>query len=197
MMRMLTLITLLAVTGLAQAFSIDELSQQLGKPTVVRGPFIQEKHLRALPVPLTSKGHFVLAKANGLLWLLSSPVQQDYRIDARGIARRDPGGWQVLPSRGGGAEQNQLFFAVLQGDSRQLQKDFELALQGDAQHWTLQLTPRSLLLKQIFTRIDISGGEYVERIQLAETQGDSTVLRMTNSTNSSNLSAAERADFAQ
>jgi hypothetical protein len=193
---LLVLIALLLASPLALAFGLDDLQQQLSQPAVVKGPFIQEKHLRALPQPLLSKGRFVLARDHGLLWLLQTPLHQDYRIDAQGIARRDPGGWQTLPSRSAGAEQNRLFFAVLQGDSSGLQRDFELALTGDAEHWQLRLTPRSLLLKQVFNRIDIAGGRFVERIELNETQGDSTVLRMPASTGAAALSDTERSDFA-
>ncbi|WP_043047219.1 MULTISPECIES: outer membrane lipoprotein carrier protein LolA [Pseudomonas fluorescens group] len=181
----------------AQAFDLQQLSDQLAKPSVIHGSFTQEKHLRALPQPLVSKGTFVLAKDHGLLWLLKTPLQQDYRINAQGIARRDANGWQPLPNKSAGAEQNRLFLAVLQGDSSGLQRDFELQLQGQAQQWKLTLTPRSLLLKQVFTRINIDGGELVHTIELLETQGDSTVLRMQDSTASHPLSAAEQHDFAQ
>ena len=187
---------LMLISPLTFAFGLEDLQKQLSKPAVVSGPFIQEKHLRALPQPLLSKGRFVLARDHGLLWLLQTPLRQDYRIDANGIARRDPNGWQTLPSRSAGAEQNRLFFAVLQGDRSGLQRDFELALTGTAQQWQLQLTPRSLLLRQVFTRIDISGGQFVERIELSETQGDSTVLRMPESRSAAALSDAERSDFA-
>jgi hypothetical protein len=44
----------------------------------------------------------------------------------QGIARRDANGWQTLPNKSAGAEQNRLFLAVLQGDSSGLQRDFEL-----------------------------------------------------------------------
>ena len=194
----------LAPTGLgvllsfsAQAFDLQQLSTQLAKPAVIHGQFIQEKHLRALPQPLTSQGTFVLAKDHGLLWLLKTPLQQDYRITAQGIARRDANGWQRLPGKSAGAEQNRLFLAVLQGDSSGLQRDFELALSGDAQRWHLTLTPRSLLLKQVFQQINIDGGELVQRIELLETQGDSTLLRMQDSTADQPLSDAEQHDFAQ
>lgn len=196
LLRGLLCIGLLAGCGLAQAFGLSDLSRQLSEPAVIKGPFIQEKHLRALPQPLVSKGRFVLARDHGLLWLLQTPLKQDYRLDAQGIARRDPAGWQRLPGKSAGAEQNRLFFAVLQGDSSGLERDFELSLQGDAQHWQLRLIPRSLLLKQVFKQIDIDGGRFVERIQLLETQGDSTVLRMPSS-NSASLNDAERQDFAR
>ncbi|CAI8830283.1 outer membrane lipoprotein carrier protein LolA [Pseudomonas sp. IT-P260] len=190
-------LALLAVSMLANAFDLQQLSEQLAKPEVIHGQFIQEKHLRALPQPLISKGNFVLAKNHGLLWLLKTPLQQDYRITAKGIARRDGNAWQLLPNKSAGAEQNRLFLAVLQGDSSGLQRDFELALSGDAQQWKLTLTPRSVLLKQVFNQININGGELVQTIELLETQGDSTVLRMQDSIANQPLSEAEQHDFAE
>lgn len=195
--RSLGALTLLAVSSWANAFELQQLSEQLAKPDVIHGQFIQEKHLRALPQPLISKGSFVLAKNHGLLWLLKTPLQQDYRITANGIARRDANGWQLLPNKSAGAEQNRLFLAVLQGDSSGLQRDFELALSGTAQQWQLTLTPRSMLLKQVFQQINIDGGALVQTIELLETQGDSTLLRTQDSTAEQPLSEAEQHDFAE
>nr|WP_228393730.1 outer membrane lipoprotein carrier protein LolA [Pseudomonas helleri] len=188
---------LLGLSPLAHAFDLQQLSDQLARPQVIHGDFIQEKHLRALPKPLTSTGTFVLTKDHGLLWQLNTPLKQDYRITALGIARRNGSEWQMLPGKSAGAEQNRLFLAVLQGDSSGLQRDFELHLQGQPTQWTLTLTPRSLLLKQVFTQINIDGGELVQRIELQETQGDSTVLKLQNSISHLPLSDAEQHDFAQ
>ncbi|NBF18344.1 outer membrane lipoprotein carrier protein LolA, partial [Pseudomonas sp. Fl4BN2] len=63
--------------------------------------------------------------------------------------------------------------------------------------WQLQLIPRSLLLKQIFTQINIDGGELVQRIELLEAQGDRTLLIMQDSTSAQPLSEAEQHDFAE
>ncbi|WP_407729612.1 outer membrane lipoprotein carrier protein LolA [Pseudomonas helleri] len=195
--RALCTALLLGLSPLAHAFDLQQLSDQLARPQVIHGDFIQEKHLRALPKPLTSTGTFVLAKDHGLLWQLNSPLKQDYRITALGIARRNGSEWQMLPGKSAGAEQNRLFLAVLQGDSSGLARDFELRLQGQPTQWTLTLTPRSLLLKQVFTQINIDGGERVQRIELQETQGDSTVLKLQNSISHLPLSDAELHDFAQ
>ena len=197
MKRLFIWLLLWGLAPLAQAFNLQQLSEQLARPDVIHGQFIQEKHLRALPQPLTSKGRFVLAKNHGLLWLLQTPLQQDYRITPQGIARRDGGTWQTLPNKSAGAEQNRLFLAVLQGDSSGLQRDFDLSLSGQPQQWKLTLTPRSVLLKQIFKQINIDGGELVQRIELLETQGDRTVLRMQDSTHAKALSEAEQHDFAE
>ena len=186
---------LTAAAQLALAFDLDQLSEQLGKPKVVRGSFIQEKHLRALPQPLTSRGTFVLAKDYGLLWLLERPLQQDYRIDEQGIARRAEHGWQFVAQQSATAQQNRLFLAVLKGDSSGLRQDFDLSLSGSADNWQLDLTPRSVLLKQVFKAIVISGGALVQRIELQETQGDSTVLRLQDNQAGQSLSDAEQHDF--
>ena len=195
--RLSLLFAALLFTPLAHAFDLQQLSEQLAKPQVIHGDFIQEKHLRALPKPLTSTGTFVLAKDHGLLWQLKTPLQQDYRINAQGIARRDGTQWQMLPGKSAGAEQNRLFLAVLQGDSSGLQRDFDLQLQGEPSRCAQTLTPRSLLLKQVFTRINIEGGELVQRIELQEAHGDSTLLKMPNSVGNQPLSNAEQNDFAQ
>jgi hypothetical protein len=197
MLKRALLVCGLLLAPVAHAFDLPQLAAQLGKPSVVRGEFVQEKHLRSLPQPLVSKGHFVLAKQHGLLWLLQTPLRQDYRIDEKGIARRDANGWQQLPQRSASAQQNRLFLAVLEGDSSGLQRDFELALKGEANDWTLTLTPRAVLLKQIFDSIEIAGGELVQRIELHEAQGDRTVLRMTSSQPGDSLTDAERSDFAR
>ncbi|WP_447594508.1 outer membrane lipoprotein carrier protein LolA [Aquipseudomonas campi] len=186
----------LVLTTAAQAFDLDQLSAQLGKAEVIHGDFVQEKHLRSLPQPLTSKGRFVLAKEHGLLWLLQSPLQQDYRINGNGIARRTPQGWQLVAQQNATAQQSRLFLAVLKGDSTGLRQDFEPSLSGTAEAWQLELAPRGVLLKQIFTRIRISGGALVQRIELLETQGDSTVMRLSDNQTDQPLSDTEQHDFA-
>lgn len=177
---LLLLSVLLATAAHAEAFDLAQLDRQLSEPSVIRGDFVQEKHLRALPQPLVSTGTFVLAREHGLLWLLQQPVQQDYRISAAGIARRTPSGWQPASQRGPAARQNDLFLAVLNGDTEALQRDFDLSLSGTPKAWTLTLSPRSKLLGQIFTAIQIQGGATAERIELLETQGDSTVLSLSD-----------------
>ncbi|MEO4048543.1 outer membrane lipoprotein carrier protein LolA [Pseudomonas sp. CAU 1711] len=186
---------LLLAIPTAKAFDLADLSAQLAKPTVVRGPFVQEKHLRALPTPLTSQGQFTLSRNHGLLWLLRKPLKQDYRISDSGIARRTPAGWQRQPGQDVAAQQSRLFLAVLKGDHSGLARDFELKLSGEPNAWRLELTPHSLLLKQIFSAIRIDGGALVERIELIETQGDRTVLKLPQSQAGDALTAQERADL--
>ncbi|WP_313227629.1 outer membrane lipoprotein carrier protein LolA [Stutzerimonas chloritidismutans] len=191
-----TVLLTVANMAMAQPFDLPKLAEQLSGPAVVRGDFIQEKHLRALPQPLTGRGQFVLARDHGLLWLLQQPIRQDYRITAQGIARRSEQGWQAVDPQGNSARQNQLFLAVLSGDTPALQRDFQLELSGEAKAWRLQLTPRGALLKQIFADIDIQGGKTVTQIELHEAQGDRTLIRLLDSRIDDTLTAREQRDLA-
>lgn len=191
-----TVLLMVANTAMAQPFDLPQLAEQLSGPAVVRGDFIQEKHLRALPQPLTSHGQFALSRDHGLLWLLQQPIRQDYRITPEGIARRNENGWQAVDPQGGSARQNQLFLAVLSGATQALQRDFQLELSGAATAWRLQLTPRGALLRQIFADIEIHGGETVTQIELHEAQGDRTLIRLLDSQTDVALTASEQRDLA-
>ena len=191
------LLLLIALPWTAHAFSLDDLQAQLRATPVVRGHFIQQKFLRSLPQPLTSRGDFTLAAGKGLLWLLRTPIAQDLRIDAGGISRRDESGaWQALPQQTGSGRENRLFLSVLAGDTKDLQDNFDLALTGDAAAWQLMLTPRSALLRQIFDNIQINGGKLVDRIELRESQGDRSVLQMTDAVAADALTSEEQRAFS-
>lgn len=179
----------------AHALDLDQLAAQLASTPVVHGTFVQEKHLRGLPKPLVSEGRFVLERARGLLWLMDTPVKQDYRIVPAGIEQRTPEGWKPIRQQAGLAQQSRLFSAVLQGDRTALDRDFTLTLGTPDKGWQLDLVPKSPLLKQIFTDIRITGAQYVERIEMNETQGDRTVVRMLGSSASQPISSQEKDDL--
>ncbi len=197
-LRRLCALAALALLPLtASAFDLADLQAQLSATPVVRGHFVQQKFLRSLPQPLTSRGDFTLAAGKGLLWLLRTPIAQDLRINADGISRRDEAGkWQALPQHSGAGRENRLFLSVLAGDTAGLRENFDLTLTGQANAWQLLLTPRSVLLRQIFDNIQINGGALVDRIELRETQGDRSVLQMTDATAAQALTAEEQRAFA-
>ncbi|KMJ88848.1 outer membrane lipoprotein carrier protein LolA [Achromobacter xylosoxidans] len=197
MKRLLICLALAILPWSAQAFDLDDLQQQLRATPIVRGHFVQQKFLRSLPQPLTSRGDFTLAAGRGLLWLLRSPIVQDLRISANGIARRGPdGAWQALPQQTGAGRENRLFLSVLAGDTNGLRENFDLSLSGGPDAWQLTLLPRSVLLRQIFENIQINGGRLVHRIELREVQGDRSVLQMTDAAAAEALTPEEQRAFA-
>ena len=166
-----------AVSTTAHTYTLQDLERQLQATPRLRGRFIQEKHLRDLPQPLVSEGHYVLSLGDGLLWFLEKPVEQALRITPDGIAQRNSDGrWNPAGSPSGRRQDTRLFLAVLTGDTAALQENFDLALSGTGDEWTLTLTPRGSLLRQIFRDIIIRGDTTVRRISLNETQGDRSEL---------------------
>ncbi len=196
MLLQYALASLWLVSAGALAFDEDQLAQQLAQDQVLRGDFVQEKHLRGLPQPLRSHGRFVLA-ADGLLWDLDKPLPRKYRISSQGVALLQDGDWQLQGKQDAAARQSRLFLSVLQGDQQGLREEFDLQLQGDEDDWLLSLLPKSLLLKQIFQRIDVQGGTHVRSIELLESQGDRTLMQMHNISPDTALNSDEQAAFAQ
>lgn len=197
MKRLMICLALALLPWSARAFDLDALQQQLRATPIVRGHFVQQKFLRSLPQPLTSRGDFTLAAGRGLLWLLRSPIAQDLRISANGIARRGPdGAWQALPQHTGAGRENRLFLSVLAGDTSGLRENFDLSLSGSPEAWQLTLLPRSALLRQIFENIQINGGKLVDRIELREVQGDRSVLQMVDAAAADALTPEEQRAFA-
>lgn len=199
MMKRWMILALFALAPCAAgAFGLDQLQAQLRATPIVRGSFVQQKFLRALPQPLTSRGDFTLAQGKGLLWQLTSPFAQDLRITPQGIAKRDAQGqWQALPQQMGASRETGIFLAVLAGDTRGLQENFDISLAGDAQDWTMTMKPSSALLSQVFDAIVIQGDTLVRRIELRETQGDRTVLQLQDLQAARQLNAEEQRAYAQ
>ena len=67
MRRLCALLALALLPLAARAFDLADLQTQLNATPVVRGHFVQQKFLRSLPQPLTSRGDFTLAAGKGLL----------------------------------------------------------------------------------------------------------------------------------
>ena len=178
----ITMLLSLLLCGSAQAFTLQDLQQQLSAHQTVQGDVQQRRFLRSLEQPLISKGTFVMQAQKGLLWETRSPIPSVIRITPDGMTQKgSAGNWQPLQEQGAGSQsQIRLFMDLLAGNTRALAGQFGLSLQGDAQQWTLTLDPTSSILKQIFQRIVIRGGQTVNQVTLSETQGDRSEILFSN-----------------
>lgn len=161
------------------AFDIAALTQTLQQPQNVQGRFEQQRYLKTLSKPMTTRGEFVLLPGKGLLWHMQQPFDNRLRVRADGIMQWNGSRW-VAANGGkvsGQSQQVKLFLNLLGGNTADLQQQFDLQLSGSPNQWRLRLQPKTVLMKQIFERIDIGGDEVVRRIELHEKQGDRTVMR--------------------
>lgn len=158
------------------AFSKQELVGLLQKSQTVQGNFTQQRFLKSLEQPINASGIFTLVAKKGLLWEMQKPFASQMRVTPKGIAQWNGSHW-VESDKLGQSQQIALFLGLLSGDISALERQFDTALSGSAKNWTLTLTPNSLLMKQIFTKIQIKGDRFINEIELAETQGDRTLIR--------------------
>ncbi|ASK28373.1 LolA family protein [Neisseria chenwenguii] len=181
MKKRLTAVSLTLFSPMLWAFSAAELAQTLQKPQNVQGDFVQERHLKSLAKPMNARGTFVLQPKRGLLWNMQKPFETRMRVRADGITQWNGQSW-VKPqgSAVGQSQQVKLFLDLLGGNTQGLEKQFDMKLGGSEKQWMLQLTPKTAVMKQIFTRIDIQGDSAVRRIELNEKQGDRTIMRFQN-----------------
>ncbi len=178
MNKLLAALTALCLAAAAHAFDSRELTAQLQAPKTVQGRFTQQKHLRTLTKPVTTSGRFALRPGHGLFWHLQKPFELRLRVRRDGISRQDASGaWKSNGSQSTQAAQVKLFMAVLGGDTAELQRHFTLKLSGSAGNWQLLLLPKTVVMKQVFENITISGDKLVRRIELKEKQGDRTVMQ--------------------
>ena len=166
----------LMLCSTAWAFSPAELTAQLQQPDTVQGGFVQQRYLRSLQQPMQTEGRFALKNRQGLYWQIDKPFDLRLRVRGDGVAQWDGSRWRPARQSAQGA-QVKLFMAVLGGDTRELERQFQLRLSGNAQQWRLQLTPKTAVMQQIFRDIVVEGGRMVQRIELNEKQGDRTVMQ--------------------
>ena len=64
----------------------------LAKAQVVRGRFVQRRHLAGLAQPLESSGTFLFARGVGIEWHTEQPFDSQFVLTDAGITQRDEGG---------------------------------------------------------------------------------------------------------
>lgn len=179
MLKKYILMLLVCVALPAWSFSLGELEKQLQQPQNVHGNFVQQKYLKNMNKPISSQGQFVLAQNMGLLWQMKKPFVDTLRVRKNGIEQLTQGKWLAM-QQNMQKKQIKLFLNLLGGHTVDLQSQFNMQLTGTPQNWKLLLQPKTALMKQIFTQIEIEGDSLVKKIVLAETQGDKTVMMFTN-----------------
>ena len=67
--------------------------------------------------------------------------------------------------------------ATLAGDRRALERVYHLALEGDSERWTLQLTPLDAKVGKIIARIRMEGARAMVRsVEILQADGDSSLM---------------------
>jgi len=168
---------------------------------VLRGQFVQERHLQGLENPLRSEGRFLLAPGHGLIWQTEKPFAITTVITAAGLAQEVNGNQTLRLEASKLPFLNQLYdmlSGALTGDWAKLEAGFTVTRSGDEQHWMVALKPRKADDPGMpFKAIDVTGSQLIDEILLTRPNGDFDKLSFHDQAISDQpLTAAEMAAFA-
>ncbi|TVU58421.1 outer membrane lipoprotein carrier protein LolA [Vibrio atlanticus] len=169
--------------------SISDLQTVLSANNIVRGEFTQTRNMEMFAQPLTSQGTFLLDKSNGLLWTQATPFPVSLVLTDNKLSQR----FADQPAKIITDQKNpmafyfsHIFLSVFHGDTQKLQEQFSLSFEPATEQssdestegasWTLTLKPKSAPMNAVFEAITLQGNNDIERIELKEIRGDSTVI---------------------
>lgn len=178
--RLLPLLLLVSPAP-ALAFSLAELQPLLAAVQQARAQFVEERRLSVLDAPLTSRGTLTYRAPAYLQKSVDAPQPGSFTIDGDRLTVEQGGERQLLdlsavPQLKAFTES---FRAVLAGDFDSLRRLYRLQLEGDREHWTLQLKPRAAPLTRFIDQVTVSGsGADLRRFEVRERGGDRSDLRL-------------------
>jgi len=153
---------------------------------VLRGRFVQERHLKGFDAPLRTQGRFVLAANKGLIWQAETPFAITTVITAAGLVQEANGTETMrlptarLPFL---SHLYAMLSGALSGDWHALDPDFTVTRTGDAPHWQADLTPKHPDATGMpFTHITVAGTQFVDQVHMDKPNGDSDQLTFLDQT---------------
>ncbi len=199
MHRLIAVLFLTCLTTLSAAQGLAGPSQTLEAGQVLRGRFVQERHLKGFNAPLRTEGRFVLVPGRGLIWQAETPFAVTTVITAAGLVQAVGGAETMrLPSARLPflARLYDMLSGVLGGDWRAVETDFTTTRSGGAEAWRMELTPRQApdQIAMPFRSITVKGGRFLDEVILAKGDDDFDRLEFLDQILSAGpLSAAENA----
>lgn len=189
-------LTFVVALLLAMAPWCASLAVSTDAPAVLRASFSQERVLPGFRRPLRSEGEVLLVRGEGLRWRTLAPFPSTLVVRDGRMAFRDAEG-RTQPVDDGGHVAGlvqELLDALLSADRTALATRFTLAEMPPPRPsaWALRLVPKGAPLSGLYERIEVVGEAHVERIDLHESSGARTTIRLHDTRVQATAGDAER-----
>lgn len=176
--RILCLLALLLPLGLGVARAsddIDRLMTDLAANPGGTARFVEKRYLAMLDRPLESSGELSYYPPDWLERRTLRPRPERLLLEKNTLTVERERHRMTVPLAQ--RPEVQAFVAsvrsTLQGDRAELERHYQLSLQGDRRRWTLTLVPRAERMLAIVTQIAISGEQaMVRRVVYQQADGD-------------------------
>ena len=160
-------------------FNIAQLMTNLAKNPQVAASFTEKKFISILEQPVESSGELLFIAPARLEKRTLKPRLETMVLDGDTLTLERGKRKHVLqlkdyPEVAGMIESIR---ATLAGDRRALERVYRLALEGDSERWTLQLTPLDAKVGKIIARIRMEGARAMVRsVEILQADGDSSLM---------------------
>jgi hypothetical protein len=156
------------------ALDVDGLLKSLARPAPATTPFVEVRYSKLLDQPLIAKGQLEYHEDGTLVRAVSDPFLERTEIRGETVSIERVGKGTRRFSLRRAPELRSLlagFGTVLGGNRASIEQDFNLALEGETQHWRLTMTPKSPTVAKYVRDIVIQGHDNEPKC-IAVTQPD-------------------------
>lgn len=177
MRRLIALFALCLAFGASAApATVDAVLAHLATHRAVRADFTQTRENPALAEPQVSRGDLLFVVGHGMLWHTRTPYDDTLVFTAGGTSRADAEGrlQRVRDANRGVSQVTAMLQSLLAGRSDEAARQFDIAAEGDPDHWTLRFTPRQSRMAKVLQGIVLTGGEFLEGIDVNMANGERT-----------------------
>jgi len=176
---------------------LEKIMQRLAEPPVIRAQFVQERLIADITRPTVSRGRITVSRRDGVLWQTESPVRVTLAFTPNGIIQTGADGVRRAPAQRRGIETEiaRVMQGILGADAASLNASFEAQASGSLERWTVRLAPRAREVARFLRHIRLDGGRRLEAIEIEETSGNTTTIRMSQFSVAEKLEPEELAQF--
>ena len=167
------------------AFELQQLMDSLAQVKSGRATFVETKRIAMLDKPVESSGELLFTAPDHLEKRTLKPRPESMVVH----------GGEMVVERGSRKYQVQLqaypqlaafidsIRGTLAGDRKALERNYQLALDGSAESWSLQLLPLDKKMQEVVKRIRIAGArDQVKTVEIFQADGDSSLMVIEKST---------------
>jgi hypothetical protein len=176
---------------------LQAIKKRVRRFELLQGKFEQQKRLAKIKRPLKSRGSFALQRGS-VLWRTEAPIRSLLVMthDKVRVIKDDHTVMSLSLSEQPGLRlMGKIVSAVFAGDIDAIRQSFQI-VSGQApanEPWQIVLKPRDAAVAKVIAQIAISGSEHVDSLELAEKNGDATLIRFKALDSERPLSAEDRA----
>jgi hypothetical protein len=177
---------------------LASILKRLAEPPVIRAQFVQERSIADMTRPTVSRGRITVSRLDGVLWQIESPVKLALAFTQSGVIETGPDGVRRSRGQRRGAvdtEVGRLMQSIVGANEESLKTAFDAVAQGSLERWTIRLTPRAREMARFLREVRLGGGRHLETIEIEETSGNGTAIRMRQFAVAEKLEADELAFF--